>query len=285
MGQDPLRALQHAMGDAFDRLPRQALEGRLRALIRAGRDLCPAPALADETFLSHLGRKLAAVADPAEALERLHGPDLFLACACASGDSTAVARLETLVGRLDNTLRRIGLATAAIEEAKQRLRDHLLVGGAAGPAILSYSARGPLQAWIRVAAVRIAIKLARSEQREVPLQDDALDLDDPELRYLKAHYRDAFRDALHQALAGLESRELNLIRLHYVDGLTTTQIGALYRVHQATASRWLERARGAILAGTRRALMEHLHVDRAEYESIMRLIGSRLDLTLRSFLS
>jgi len=275
------------MGAAFDALPPEGLGQRLLELVRAGREACPSTsAPGSEAFLAHLGRKLASAPDPAAALAGLHSADLFLALACAAGDSAAVAGLERHVAKLDGTLARVGLGPSEIEEAKQRLRDHLLVGGASGPAILSYSGRGPLRAWIRVAAVRVGIKLRQREKRELPVDDEALalGLDDPELHYLKENYRHAFRTALHEAIAGLESRELNLIRLHYVDGLTTTQIGALYRVHQATASRWLERARSAILAGTRRALMDQLQVDRSEYESIMRLIKSRLDVTLRSLL-
>lgn len=276
------------MGDRFDQLPAEGLGQRLARLVRGAREVCPSSTLEDKAFVEHVGRKLAAATDPAATLEGLHGADLFLACACARGDTAALALFEPLVKGLDGTLARVGLAPAAIEESKQRLRDHLLVGGTGGPAILGYSGRGPLRAWIKVAAVRIGIKLARSEQRELPvsesvLQDGALEIEDPELRYLKDHYRDAFREALHQAIAQLQSRELNLIRLHYLDGLTTTQVGAIYRVHQATASRWLDRARRTILAGTRRVLMEQLRVDRSEYESIMRLINSRLDVTLRSF--
>ena len=135
----------------------------------------------------------------------------------------------------------------------------------------------------------MALRAAQRGKKEVPVEERVLsslplETEDPELHYLKEHYRDAFRAAVREAIAGLDTRQTNLIRQHYIDGLTTHQLGGLYRVNQSTAARWLERARQQILAHTRRGLMERLQVDRGEYESIMRLLQSHLDVTLRSFL-
>jgi RNA polymerase sigma-70 factor (ECF subfamily) len=55
-------------------------------------------------------------------------------------------------------------------------------------------------------------------------------------------------------------------------------------VHRATAARWLEGARDAILATTRARLMERLEISPSELESIIRLVLSRLEINLRPLL-
>jgi RNA polymerase sigma-70 factor (ECF subfamily) len=58
----------------------------------------------------------------------------------------------------------------------------------------------------------------------------------------------------------------------------------MYRVHRSTAARQVARTRDALLAATRRALMARLHIGRREFESIMRLISSQLDVSVATFL-
>src|SRR6187551_2218979 len=68
-----------AWADAAD------LEARLGALCARGREACPGLALADETFIRHLGAVLARDKAGAPSLDdRLVG-DLFLAAACVAG--------------------------------------------------------------------------------------------------------------------------------------------------------------------------------------------------------
>ena len=58
------------------------------------------------------------------------------------------------------------------------------------------------------------------------------------------------------------------------------QIGLLYRVHRVTASRWLAGARKAVLSHTRRLLTDQLDISAEEFESIVRLVQSQLDLSI-----
>jgi RNA polymerase sigma-70 factor (ECF subfamily) len=51
-------------------------------------------------------------------------------------------------------------------------------------------------------------------------------------------------------------------------------------VHRATIGRWLERARDAVLESTRAHLMDRLDVPSAEIESILRLVLSKLEISL-----
>src|SRR5439155_27001611 len=83
---------------------------------------------------------------------------------------------------------------------------------------------------------------------------------DPETALLRARYASAANEALREAFASLDARERNLLRQHFVDRLSIDDLGPLYGVHRATVARWLERAREALEARTRKLLMERLDV-------------------------
>jgi RNA polymerase sigma-70 factor (ECF subfamily) len=75
-----------------------------------------------------------------------------------------------------------------------------------------------------------------------------------------------------------------LLRQSVVHGLNIDQIAAVFGVHRATAARRVERAREALLAATRKSLMSRLSIDRTEFESVMALIKSRLDVSIHRVL-
>ena len=64
-------------------------------------------------------------------------------------------------------------------------------------------------------------------------------------------------------------------------GVSSTDIAGLFGVHRATAKRWLADAREALLVGTKRELAARVGRGVEELDSILRLIESRLDLSLR----
>jgi RNA polymerase sigma-70 factor (ECF subfamily) len=134
--------------------------------------------------------------------------------------------------------------------------------------------------------LRVDMQRRRSDRHDsLGARDELLDDDDdPELEYFKRHYREAFRTAFAAALAGLDARERTLLRLHVVHGRSATGIADVYRVHRATAKRWLADIRARLLRDTCARLQQALAVDAAELESIMRLIGSRLEASVRAHL-
>src|SRR6185503_4306039 len=98
-------------------------------------------------------------------------------------------------------------------DVMQELRAKLLLPPE--PRILHYGGRGPLLAWIRVAASRLAIDLLRSVRDDVmrePRDLDGLERVDfgPEVQLLRAAYRESFQEAISAALAGLSPRDRNL---------------------------------------------------------------------------
>jgi len=215
-------------------------------------------------------------------------PDLELAAACAAGDASAIAALDSALPELIRpVLARTGVEGSDSDEIVQRVRVALLAPGADGRSGLSsYSGRGELKAFIRAVAVKQALK---KRQREDRPSDPAFDLlaggdDSPELQVIKARCQGEIRAAFAAALEALGDRERTLLRQHYLDGLSVDVLGRLHRVHRATAARWLTAARADLLRSMRRHFQSTLGMDRRDLDSAIGLVRSRLDLSLSRLL-
>ncbi len=261
-----------------------SLEEALASRLAEARAAWPRVEIGATDFMAHVGARL-----PAEGvdLSRVRFSDLYVACGCLRGDAAAVASLdERTQGTLRDSLRKMRLTPEQIDDVLQGLRRVLFAGDeVAPPRIGEYTGQGELTGWLRVSATRAALKLIRRDKREVPddgaaLAERATD-GDPELHYMKALYRDAFKAAFQEALDSLDAREKNLLRQHVVDDLSIDELGGLYQVHRATAARWLAAARETLLARTRTAFMKRARVSGAECESVLRLVQSQLDATIR----
>ena len=261
-----------------------AIEERLADFFARGRAAHPKLAVEDVAFAAHLGRVGAVVDGPRTA--ETQAADLFLCCAALQGDDLAVRILrDRHHGVIASYIGPIDSSPSFFDEVEQRLWDSALIGSAdRAPKLLSYVGRGPLGAWIGVAAQRIALMMRRSEaaeQRafETVAREARSALEDPELAFIKETLREPFERALVGALASLDDRQRMIYRLHVVDGLTVDRIGAMYGVSHSTISRWLAGARTAIVAEARRLLQEEAHVSPEEFDSLARLLASGLDLS------
>jgi RNA polymerase sigma-70 factor (ECF subfamily) len=265
------------------------LEAALVAALEAGRSTWPEVALDPRDFVAHLAGRLPEAPDLAAAIGALHAADLYLACACARGEPRALACFDqhflAAVGRSWGGRHR--LADFA-DEVRQALRVRLLVAGDGGPPrIAGYSGRGPLVAWVSMAATRLGLDLRRRE-RPSAREEDELTLeargDDPELEYLKTRYAAELNEALQTTLAALSARTANVLRLHYQESMTVDAIGTMYRVSGRTVQRWLAEARHTILGETRRLLSERLGLTDSRLDSLIGLVRSRLDISISQYL-
>jgi RNA polymerase sigma-70 factor (ECF subfamily) len=287
----PLSAVFLAPGPD-QRAPSEALEAELLKLCRTAQAAWPTLELPLPVFLRHVAALLPAGKPPEESLAALHAGDLYLACACAQGTPAALRLFEErFLGQVPAFLAGRGLVSAQVEEVQQRLRERLLVRTpAAPPRIADYSGRGPLQAWLRIAAIRTAISLRRNRDEQVGgRESDALVQalpggGDPELDFLKARYRREFAEALGAAVQALPTEERNLLRMHMVDGLSAEKLAALFQVHRVTVTRRLAAARRSLLDEVRRLLEHRLRLRAGEFDSLLRLVRSRLDVSIRAML-
>jgi RNA polymerase sigma-70 factor (ECF subfamily) len=247
----------------------------------------PTVRLDSDSFVRAIAKRLDAES-VARSLDAMWTDDLYLAVACAAGASGAIEAFEAHHGPV--IARAIASACSSNAERAdlgQIVRQRLLVSPAHGgvPRIATYSARGALRAWVRVVASREVSRMMPRAHREVAAGDDELaELigadSDPEVAYLKRLYREEFKRAFHAAADALDARDRLLLRQHALDGLSIDQLSTLHGVHRATAARWIDAARQALLAGTQRQLIQRLRLSRSELASVMRLIQSQLDVTL-----
>lgn len=268
-----------------------ALEAALARALDLARARWPGVTLAPEIYVRHLAIHAPDEATAADPLAGLETTDLYLACACARGDVRAIEHFEAHhFADLAIALRKLRLADALLDEVKQQLRVQLFVGdGDELPDIALYAGRGELRLWVRSTGVRAALKHLRRDRHLLPDGDDALaeiatGVDDPLLVHLKQTYAAQFKAAFGEAVAALTPRQRNLLRHHLVDTLSIDEVGRIYRVHRATAARWVADAREQLMATTQKLLRARLAIAPAELESIVRLVRSQLDLSIHRVL-
>ncbi len=276
--------------DVRDRFPELATIAALTLHWEAGRAAWPDVAVAGERFGADLARRLGADATLG-GLERTCGVDVYLAIACIDGDATAIERCHQTCGRevsiVANKLRATSDQAADLTSHLARV---LLVDEEGRPAALrDYSGRGNLRAYARVIATRALIRTINRERREAPVANDELleriaTLHDPQLSVLKAQYHGVVSDAMRAALAGLDDRERALLRYQIVDGWNVDQIARVYGVHRATSARWLVAAREGLADAIQQELATRLDIEPDEVASIIRIVQSRVDVSLERLL-
>ncbi len=260
----------------------EALADALSTLVSAARAQWPLVRLEAGAFVDHLKAKCSGP------LEQVRGPELFLACACLAGDEAALAAFEQqFIAKTNKAIEGVDPSPSFVDEVRQRTRERLLVKP--NPKLEEYSGTGSLQGWTRVVAMRLALNHKRDTAREVQDEGmiDALPFAgrDLELDYVRSAHRQDFAAAFREALASLEARGRNVLRLSYVDRLSIDQIGTMYGTHRATAARWLSQARDELMEQTRTRLGERLKLTQSDLNSLLGALQSNLDISIKRILA
>jgi RNA polymerase sigma-70 factor (ECF subfamily) len=284
-----LEALPGGGGPPADAELRARIERTFAELYTRAQQAWPGITVDPAVFAGHVGGRLeeASLLAALERLDGLHTNDLYLACAVGRDvPGSRDAFVRALDHAVAGAVRTIETSVAFIDEVRQRLHEHLLVTERGRARLLQYKGRASLATWVGVTAQRIALDLVRSERAQRRAADQAAEAEammaelDPELRYLKSRYRDAFRDALAVAVRHLPQRLRTVLRLQTVGGLTLARIARLMTVDESTACRWAQRARELILAETQQGLQVRLGVELSEVPSLVRLVTSQIDLSI-----
>jgi RNA polymerase sigma-70 factor (ECF subfamily) len=260
-----------------------SLEVTLAQQLAAARAAWPTVQLDDARYLDQLAHAIAARATESadRVLRTMPAADLYLALACRSGDAAALAAFrEHLLPTVRSALGKLGVPPATIDETEQRVLVMLFVGPTAQ--IGQYSGRGRLRSWVRSIAVRTARRMLGVAANDVAAAASDLPdaVRDPELDLLRARYANEVRAALKRAFGELDDRARNVLRQYHIDGLTIDQLATLYRVHRATAARWVASSRLTIVARTRELLAAELRLAPSEADSVIRLVRSELSISL-----
>jgi RNA polymerase sigma-70 factor (ECF subfamily) len=217
--------------------------------------------------------------------------ELYIACGCLEADRFAIKAAEAEYIRIvPEAISHMKLSSALVDEVQQEVRTKLLLGTETKPpSIGQYAGQGRLRGFVKITAIRTAISTLRKNKRHEPSNQEALlgipsqELD-PELQVMKATYQTEFAEAFEAAIADLSSRDRNILRLRLVDNLTVGQVSGIYNVDRATVTRWITKVRSTLLLETRKRMQNALGIDSGELDSVMRLIESRLDVSVQRML-
>lgn len=261
------------------------LEQQLGELWSMARAAWPEVDVSPADFFQFLARRIDLGA--LRTLRALRAEDLYLLCAYVKGLPAAVPLFEArYFAPVNRALRRIRSEPDMIEDVKQSLRHRLLLDRVIDPRHRHYMGSGDLASWLCICAVHEVGHRRDKRGRDVAFEEHTLSNlpardDDHELEYLKQRYRQEFKEAFQDALEALPPRERNLLRYNVLKGLNIEQIGAIYRVHRATVARWIAHAREVLLHKTRENLASRVRMTHDQFESMLRLIESQMDVSLR----
>jgi RNA polymerase sigma-70 factor (ECF subfamily) len=255
--------------------------GGLAEAVAAARARWPEITFGEEEFTRYLDHRQ--ISDETIAAR---GVDLFLAAACAAGDPAAlraldVEHLEQVGGHVRA---RMKASDALIDEVRQALRIKLLLDKS--PRIARYDGSGPLGAFVRVAAVRVALDLVKMSARAPQAMDPervARRLSAPQVgesQLARLAHGPRFQAALEEALVALPERDRAVLRFHFVEGLNIEAIGKVYRVHRATVARWLVDIRGRLFQAVEKRLAVDLRITPSEFRSLLGTVQDDLRISI-----
>ena len=265
--------------------PSPALESALADLVRRGGGW-PHARVDPGPFIGWVAARLGAP-DPT-AIAAACAADLHLAQACAEGQTAALAHFERTLAAVRPAVTTLGADPADVDEVLQRLRVQLLVGDP--PGISRYRGSGELRAWLRVVAVREAVRVLTERGRhqlvdDTRLVESYLPAIDGERELIGGELGAAFRAAFEEAIRALPARDRLVLRQHGIDELSIDQMGDLHGVHRATAARWVEHARAELARATERSLQARLGGTAAEARSLLQQLMSRMDASVHRLLA
>lgn len=263
-----------------------ALDEALDNLLAEARAI--SPSLVAEAFLPFVARNLSTQMASVEDLVKLQLGDMLLVYGYGRNEPAAIEVIERqYLPDIARSLRPYSLSVSDVAEILQLLRHLLWASHVPQPGTAPYSGRGELLGWLRITALRRAGHITQKGRKHVELSEqEALEENlagSPELQLLKAQYRDAFRHAFDAAMTNLTNKERNLLRYACMDGLSIDGIAAIYKVHRATAARWLTQTRETLLKQTKKNLRTRGVVG-VDLDEILRLIWSQIDVSIRHHL-
>jgi RNA polymerase sigma-70 factor, ECF subfamily len=218
---------------------------------------------------------------------RLCLADLVLARTCAQGHERA---WQYFVATYRQPLIRAAIAITGSETLGRDLADQLyaeLYGLTTSDhkrrcPLASYRGRGSLMGWLRTVLAQRHVDHHRRTRREEPLDD--LDVPVPGSTPAAAPAQLALlQRAIESALRDRNPEERFLLAAYYLDGQTLFEIGRVLGVHEATASRRLQR----ITKEIRKQVLGNLErsgISRRAAEETMGIDPRDLDLNLKKLL-
>jgi RNA polymerase sigma-70 factor, ECF subfamily len=177
---------------------------------------------------------------------------------------------------------RFGLHPGDVNEMHSQLMRRLFVSSdESQPKFAQYVGRGQLGGLVRVAVTRHALTLVSAKDRksqEVSPNSPGIERDVSD-KFAKAELQQLMKQALEQSADALTERQRSILRMHYVKHANIDDIGAVYRVHRATAARWLLEARTCLVESAREAFLLQAALEEHELAEVASMVESQLSMT------
>jgi RNA polymerase sigma-70 factor (ECF subfamily) len=262
----------------------------IRRALDQGRARWPEVRLATEDFEAAIRRHVPAHEELDTRLPLIRCDDLYLATSCALGDPAALRFFEAYcLSGLGRGLHLIDRSPSFVDEVIQDVRAHLLTAPeGASPRIVQYSGRGALPRWVQAAASRLAItakRRSRPTSETLSSQNGPVETGEPETAFVRDCYREGLQEALRDSLAELSSRQRNILRMHFIDGVPLEKIAQLYGTHRTTLSRWVTKTCNQVAATTRQRLATSLQLPPGAMDSVVQLLRSQLEFSASLLMS
>lgn len=268
-----------------------ALGAQLAALRAAAVAAYPDIAVDEDTFCRELARRSGTTATPAT-LGQIRASHVHLAIACMEGNKAAIERFHAeFFDEVEASARKLRATQTQTDELRGHMASMLFVGKENRVAALhAYSGRGDLGSYVRVIATRELLHAMQANRREVASPEESFldrlaSVTDVEAGYIRDAYRPHLDAAMRSALASLSDEARALLRYSLLDGWNVDRIGALFGVHRATAARRVAAARDELADAIRKELSARLVIPIHDVDSVVRLVQSRIDVSLSRLLS
>jgi RNA polymerase sigma-70 factor, ECF subfamily len=234
-------------------------------------------------------------------LQSVKAEELCLALACQNGNEEAWRDFDRAYRPgMEAAARSLTKDEAEAEDLAQSLIGDLYGVRQEGERRISkfghYAGRGSLGGWLRAVVYQTFIDRKRQTARLEQVAEDteferlASTVENPLVSapprpdaIEDVRLRQATEEALAQGFAALEERDRLLLNYYYFEDLTLKQIGLLMHVHEATISRWLQRAQKQARHKTEQILQKSYGLKRAEIAECLQL-AARTEIDVRSLL-
>jgi len=233
-----------------------------------------------EVFEARIHQILSSELQSAAAFEKIHHEDLYLAIACSHDERVA---WEYFADDYVPVLRRFALQACGnpgdAEDLTQEITTKLMKEKAR---LAGYNGRGSLAGWLRVAVSHAAIDRFRRAKRITSLEEleetgAAVALESPakdqDGESLDSRWGPVVTGMAEETLRALPARDRLLLSLYYLQGVSLKEIGRQFAIHEATASRWLERMRRDIRKQIERGLRKKHRLSSGEISSLWRWVS------------
>ncbi len=247
------------------RLPAQSVDAA--ALTARGSVRWPSIALHSDAVAAWIARR--------DGAPILFAEDAYLVVGCLHGDPSGLRALEAIIDDVESALVRVCPADLR-GDVMQELRIRLLVAPRAK--LEAYRGIGPLPAWIRTMAIRLALDAQRksaSAPAPVNVLEEWSDTD-PELALLWRKFGPTFVDCLREAMGEQNERDVRILTLYHQDGLTRQAIAEIFQVDRSTVNRWIASAHARIRRSIEIKLAQRIGLHQREISTLMRAMRASI---------